>query len=82
MGLNSASPKSRLVSASPIAPLAAGLSLPSKRPSPLLSGLPVPAKAWTLLAPTVSTFTVLLVPLVSTTVCGVLLFMNSKLPLT
>ena len=42
----------------------------------------MPMKALTLLAPTVSTFTVLLVPLLSTTVSGAALFTNSKLPLT
>ena len=66
----------------PTAPLAAGLSLPLNMPSPLLSGLPVPTKALTLLAPTVRTLTVLLVPLPSSTVSGSLLLKNSKRPLT
>ena len=82
MGLNRARPKLRLVSARPTAPLPAGSSVPSKRPSALLSGLPVPTKAFTWLAPTVSTLTLLLVPLVSTMVCGVVLLVNSKSPLT
>ena len=59
-----------------------GLSLALNMPSPLLSGLPVPTKAFTLLAPTVSTLTVLVVPLESTTVCGALLLKNSNAPLT
>ncbi len=65
-----------------MAPWAAGSSLPLKTPSPLLSGSPVPTKALTLLAPTVSTLTVLLVPLLRYTVCGAALFRNSKEPLT